>query len=42
MPKSSAQREQVSGNVAQVEADGSEEQRKRNGEGDDDGAADIA
>ena len=37
-----AQRKQVGGNVAEVEADGGEQQRKGNGERDDDGAAHIA
>ena len=37
-----AEREQVGGNVAKVEADGGEQQRKGNGERDDDGAAHIA
>ena len=36
------QREQIRGNVAQVKADGGEHKRKRNGEGDNDGAAHIA
>ena len=38
----SAQRKQVGGNVAEVEADGGEQQREGNGEGDDDGAAHVA
>src|ERR1039458_4183264 len=38
----SAQREQVGGNVAEVEADGGEQQREGNGKRDDDGAAHIA
>ena len=37
-----AEREQVGGNVHQVEADGGEEQRERNGGGNDERAADIA
>ena len=37
-----AEREQVGGDVAQVEADGGEQQREGNGERDDDGAAHIA
>ena len=35
------EREQVGGNVAQVKTDGGEEQCKRNGERDDDRAANI-
>ena len=37
-----AQREQIGGDVTQVEADGGEQQRKRNGERDDERAAHIA
>ena len=37
-----AEREQVGGNVAQVEADGGEEQRERHGERDDERAAHVA
>jgi hypothetical protein len=37
-----AERKQVGGNVAQVEADGGEHQREGNGERNDDGAAHIA
>jgi hypothetical protein len=37
-----AQRKQVGGNVAQVEADGGEHQREGNGERNNDGAAHIA
>ena len=42
MPKSKrAEREQVGGDVAEVEADGGEKQRERDGEGDDDRATDV-
>ena len=37
-----AERKQVGGNVAEVEADGGEQQREGNGERDDDGAAHVA
>src|SRR5262249_18259375 len=37
-----AERQQVGGNVAQVEADRRKQQRERNGEGDDQRAADVA
>ena len=38
----SAQRQQVRGNLAQVEQDGGEEQREGNGDGDDERAAHVA
>ena len=37
-----AEREQVGGDVAEIEADGGEEQSERDGEGDDEGAAQVA
>ena len=37
-----AQRQQVRGNVAQVETDGREQQRERNGQRDDERAAHVA
>ena len=37
-----AEREQVRGNVTKVEQDGREQQRERNGDGDDQRAADVA
>ena len=37
-----AEREQIRGNLFQVETDGGEQQGKRNGGGDDESAADVA
>ena len=38
----SSERQEVRGNVSQVQTNGGEQQRERNGRGDDEGAANIA